>query len=481
MSRSASGTRWRWTYLSVGLLLWPAFLAASGVDLKIPQGTSVPGASGAAAAPPAPVPQGNYVGSEKCGLCHKDEAAKYQAGPHAATLQAPVDAKFKGCEACHGPGSAHLAGNKEAMLHLEKMKPAEVNAICLKCHGGSPDSKAPQAWQNLSKAHWADGEHGRKEMACTTCHSEHHGQQHQLVKDTPALCTDCHQDKQVKDGAYQMDPVAKGLCLSCHDPHGTGKPSLSRETVDQFCTTCHHTDDADFTSKHGGYDLTGAHCTSCHDPHSKDRASNGLPANQHMPFKTGKCNLCHEPPSVSRTVKLIVPANQLCVRCHANVVNGSDRQAAHLHFPVQQGYCLGCHNPHASNVASPPLFKAPAETVCLSCHSNIKTAMAQPHAHPPVQQGLCLTCHDGHKSENEKLLVKPAIELCDKCHSLQHRFSHPVGFRQAGTQRVMVTDPRTGKMMTCATCHDIHGGPYEHITIKDAERDLCIQCHRDVH
>src|SRR4029453_15230359 len=62
------------------------------------------------AAPP-PQQQSGYVGSEVCMACHADLAENLRTTPHAKLLQqtSPEPAAHWGCEACHGPGEAHVA------------------------------------------------------------------------------------------------------------------------------------------------------------------------------------------------------------------------------------------------------------------------------------------------------------------------------------------------------------------------------------
>ena len=57
---------------------------------------------------------------------------------------------------------------------------------------------------------------------CTVCHAPLPGSDHKfkLVETEEKLCLTCH--KRVDPPGYILhDPIAKGKCLVCHDPHGS--------------------------------------------------------------------------------------------------------------------------------------------------------------------------------------------------------------------------------------------------------------------
>jgi predicted CXXCH cytochrome family protein len=101
-----------------------------------------------------------------------------------------------------------------------------------------------------------------------------------------------------------------------------------------------------------------------------------------------------------------------------------------------------------------------------------------PVKHQPVDSGNCIACHFGHSSKEDKLLTDVPIALCKDCHPQEHKLSHPVGYREIGGERKMVVDPRTKKMLTCASCHQVHGSQNKYLTPKDWRRELCTECHK---
>ncbi|PYT78743.1 MAG: hypothetical protein DMG40_18850 [Acidobacteria bacterium] len=59
---------------------------------------------------------GDYVGSATCKTCHEDMPSKgfyknFEDSPHfVTTLDTRKGPEWHGCEACHGPGKAHMEG-----------------------------------------------------------------------------------------------------------------------------------------------------------------------------------------------------------------------------------------------------------------------------------------------------------------------------------------------------------------------------------
>ena len=125
---------------------------------------------------------GQYADTDICKTCHQEVWDKHFAStPHAALLKGDQH----GCQACHGPGQAHVDGGGDLtkIIRFEKLSPAETAAICTKCHQSSLET------QNFSKSeHLANG------VSCTSCHSPHGSKDVNflLVKPQTDLCYGCH-------------------------------------------------------------------------------------------------------------------------------------------------------------------------------------------------------------------------------------------------------------------------------------------------
>ena len=73
------------------------------------------------------------------------------------------------------------------------------------------------------------------------------------------------------------------------------------------------------------------------------------------------------------------------------------------------------------------------------------------------------------------------IEGCYRCHPPEILgVSHPVGIAQKGGTVVPDYLPTLeGGIITCVTCHEVHGGNRKHFTRMEATKDLCKICHKE--
>lgn len=94
-------------------------------------------------------PQRN-VGKETCWSCHASQQRTVAGTPHELG---------KSCEACHGPGEAHLKSPQDprSIFSYRGASADAVRAKCAQCH------------KNPVMAHHAEGD-----VSCLACHSSHH-------------------------------------------------------------------------------------------------------------------------------------------------------------------------------------------------------------------------------------------------------------------------------------------------------------------
>jgi formate-dependent nitrite reductase cytochrome c552 subunit len=105
-----------------------------------------------------------YVGSEACKDCHEDQFKAFSHTSHAKLANiSSWRGKVTGCEACHGPGKAHVEeGDPTKIISFKNKSSKEISETCLTCHAGKEE-----------RNNFRRGEHWRNDIGCTDCHSSH--------------------------------------------------------------------------------------------------------------------------------------------------------------------------------------------------------------------------------------------------------------------------------------------------------------------
>jgi hypothetical protein len=140
------------------------------------------------------------------------------------------------CEACHGPGSRHVAAVEQervaeiphSMLRPSRSDPATAVDFCGACHGTWWDvtlageqgiaALRSQPFRLQGSACW--GRAGDARLACTSCHDPHRpAERDPLAYD--ARCLACHEKAggtRSKERAPGACPVGTSGCVTCHMP-----------------------------------------------------------------------------------------------------------------------------------------------------------------------------------------------------------------------------------------------------------------------
>lgn len=310
------------------------------------------------------------------------------------------------------------------------------------------------------------------------------------------LCFGCHDRKNfVKAVVHQ--PVAKGECDSCHNPHVAKFKGLIRQEVAKLCLSCH----ADVGK--GGSDRSLVHkpvrdgqCLACHDPHSSSvkgllreknqketcvKCHEALAKNyeySHSPFARGECSACHQPHHSERLQLLVADPEALCRSCHKGTLTDS-----HKNFPGKPAACLTCHNPHGSSRKGliKDFLHEPFTTgctdchegaggsvpvgKCLECHGEVREQALAVHSHLTSATGnSCVNCHSPHASDDKKLFKRKLEQVCRECHRDT--------FKNYADK--LHSHPSTG---SCANCHQVHGSN-NLAMLKGDGNQVCSECHK---
>ena len=278
--------------------------------------SEAPNAPPDAAAKPAPaadakpdVPATGWAGTEACVACHDDEATAFDKTPHAAALADPaLPVERQGCEACHGPGQAHVdEGGGVGVGNLESFDPAHAATArskpCLVCHAGAADLHQ-----------WKGSAHSGAGLACTDCHRIHFPAEHLLRTAPPKLCMSCHPNVRAEFALPERHQVSDGpaQCLACHAVHGSRNRPLLREPKDRTCTGCHVEIEGPWVFEHEGLAVEG--CLGCHVPHGS--------TNRHLLKLRQVAQLCLQCHTVTPTSHA-QPSYRDCTRCHT-AIHGSN-------------------------------------------------------------------------------------------------------------------------------------------------------------
>ncbi len=260
-----------------------------------------------------------YVGSQACADCHEDVVTSFSETMHGRVRNfetAPMGVQ-NGCEACHGPASKHIDDEDPSEIINFKnrnLTPQQKSAICLKCHtsGHTID--------------WAGSRHAMSNVACTDCHSIHHGKgKSSLVKKDPGLCYGCHQKQRGQALMPSHHPIKEGKmsCTSCHEPHtATNRWMLkTEERINDLCFECHSDKEGPFVFEHAPVE---ENCDICHQPHGTV-ANNMLKQNE--PFICLQCHHMHFHSGLSGNTNYgIGKVNDIqqvmttkCTECHSQI------------------------------------------------------------------------------------------------------------------------------------------------------------------
>ena len=285
---------------------------------------------------------------------------------------------------------------------------------------------------------------------CTVCHAPLPGSEHKfkLVETEEKLCLICHKSVVAK-GQTLHDPVAKGKCLGCHDPHGSEEQQQVRKSpAVKLCNECHN---------------------------KKPVLTKKYP---HTPVGRGECLACHRPHGTMAKKLLDASGRQLCLqKCHEKMrpvqAGGKEKK---IHLAPED--CTKCHRSHDSDYPS-LLTRSPVQLCLDACHKEVQEDIeSTKFKHDAMTKGLaCVECHRAHDNRFGRLLRKPAADLCFICHDkLQSQIT------AAKFKHRPVADNG------CRSCHESHASRYAKLLFADYSSEtasaldpsqyaFCFSCH----
>lgn len=221
-------------------------------------------------APPA-VAGATFVGSRECSQCHPSITRNFHDATHARLTANTSNSQEIGCEACHGPASAHVQSGGAAGTIVN---PKNSPQACFQCH---LDKRG-----EFSLPHTHPVLAGK--VSCNDCHDPHRGDavlgEPRGLASRNETCFKCH-TLQRGPFVFEHEAVREG-CVTCHNPHGSVNAKMLRARNQALCLQCHFQQQAPGQLLIGGVDhrpfVTRGTCWSagCHEAIHGSHASSSL-------------------------------------------------------------------------------------------------------------------------------------------------------------------------------------------------------------
>jgi len=242
-------------------------------------------------------------------------------------------------------------------------------------------------------------------------------------------------------------------------------PGAAAAGADQ-CAACHAEVSKGY--RRSGHSLQDVTCEQCHGAGSLHIAAGGYSAESKDKI-------------ISFRDRSPEDANGVCLSCHAK----SDHVRNWFSSPhqAQDLKCIECHTIHGETpgkadsgfqgesrgVGVPRAIESRRQTSenCLRCHQKQNAEADLPYHHP-IREGKmsCADCHDPHGGSSENgLKSSNGNQLCLGCHA---EYQGPFTFQHAPVNE------------SCLTCHSAHGSPNQNL-LSVSQPALCLQCHSAHH
>jgi len=224
--------------------------------------------------------------------------------------------------------------------------------------------------------------------------------------------------------------------------------------------------------------VIGAKCRQCHKAIVESFALDihGKSAKFLTDSRAATCESCHgdgkkhidtaEPKDIINPPNLTpAQANESCLQCHSrDRTHNTWRGGKHDRSDMS---CLSCHNEHHPKSPERMLTTFTVEDTCLRCHTDKRKALYQRSTHlfrteHRVMKVSCASCHNPHGGEGRKMLQARSVnDTCYQCHADKRG---PLLWEHAPVQQ------------NCLICHSPHGSNNVHL-LTTRSHQLCQQCH----
>lgn len=267
-----------------------------------------------------------------------------------------------------------------------------------------------------------------------------------------------------KKAAYGIASFAKYVQIPGATPVGA-----------ETCTTCHSEVAKDF--RHAFHAQQGIECEQCHGPGSL-HVEGGGDISKIISFShrsatdaNGVCLSCHAQDAKIRNWMAGSHASNKvrCIDCHQThsaAKGGAGTEAKAMLDVMTPGRVAAVENlvPESKAIMQP---RWQGNDACLSCHQRQRGEMSLPYHHP-LREGKmsCADCHDPHGGATGKNLRAANVnQLCLGCHA---QYRGPFAYQHPPVAE------------NCLNCHNAHGSPNSNL-LSVSLPALCLQCHTGHH
>ncbi|XOB63932.1 cytochrome c3 family protein [Deferribacteres bacterium DY0037] len=398
------------------------------------------------------------------------------------------------------------------LVDYQKEKVVAEDKMCFSCHNGTVDDSRIRVWSgDMHNMSDKIPEHMNipvdlplegKSLGCRTCHTAH-------ATGNPT------QEGVAGSIFLRRENGESQLCEACHTEIGGGihKSHPLKELKENRAVI-----EKDLKASYGKLGSQGrVICESCHTPHSpKDKNL--------LVYKIDNsriCSVCHED-------KLNIGGHTYVKGMMNHPVNVVQEDASAVQKTKDSGgkytegdkiICMTCHTPHKGADDSLLIVDNGDSAFCISCHNDKTTVRNTKHdmltikgfrtkeGKTAIQRGTCESCHDPH-GWSMNLSPKDGDQIsqsCLSCHKDKgiakekvinnNLHNHPIGKSIKDDMKKKANLPFIGKitefftefrrgrssekLVTCATCHDVHSKDKNFLRIEAETGELCLTCHNE--
>ena len=271
------------------------------------------------------------------------------------------------------------------------------------------------------------------------------------------------------------------VCLPVPSAHGASGSAVVKHAQipgatavgADTCAACHSDEAKNF--QHAFHAQQGVTCEQCHGNGSLHVAGGGdvskIISFEKRPAREANavCLSCHsQDQSTRHWMSGIHAANGVrCIDCHQ--VHAPAAKAA---MTMRTAFDTEVRSTRNADLISPETSvfvesRSAMNNACLRCHQTERAQLSMPYHHP-LREGKmsCADCHDPHGGNaGNNLRMADTNELCLSCHA---QYRGPFAYQHPPVSE------------NCLNCHTPHGSPNTNL-LTLSEPALCIQCHSAHH